>query len=164
MGYSGQSITHLIPDDAEAITRDACRDMADAGGKFVTDLARATAPVSAFGRPPGELKASYRQIDVHRGAPGAAGERSYESGVESYDPVAMWVERGTLPHVIKPRIKGGVLKFRTIDGHLVEAKVVHHPGMRGQHIVARAMHEAHLAFDAITTPAAERWAERMRHG
>jgi len=35
-------------------------------------------------------------------------------------------------------LSGSVLRFRTVGGELVEARVVHHPGYRGQHIVARA--------------------------
>jgi hypothetical protein len=54
-------------------------------------------------------------------------------------------------------LSGSVLKFRTVGGELVEARVVHHPGYPGQHIVARALHEAWLAFLALARPAPEAW-------
>jgi len=54
-------------------------------------------------------------------------------------------------------LSGSVLRFRTVGGELVEACVVHHPGYRGHHIVARALHEAWLAFPALARPSSEAW-------
>jgi hypothetical protein len=161
MSYTGQRITDLIPDDYEAITADACERMADDAGRFALDVAVATAPVSAFGRPPGELKASYEQIPVHRGEPSAAGERTYVSGVESRSHLARWAEYGVSPHDIRPKIRGGVIRFRTVGGEMVEARVVHHPGTHGKHIVSRAIHETAFAFDELARPALDDWARRM---
>jgi hypothetical protein len=56
-----------------------------------------------------------------------------------------------------------VLRFTTIDGRKVTAKVVTHPGYPGKHVVSRAMTEGLVAFEAIGAPAAERWARRMQH-
>jgi hypothetical protein len=81
--------------------------------------------------------------------------------VESHDPVSMWVEHGTARHLIRPRA-GGTLRFTTISGEVVEARVVHHPGQRAQRIVARALHEAWLAFPRLAQPALDTWAAKMR--
>lgn len=52
---------------------------------------------------------------------------------------ATFVENGTRPHVIRPR-RAQVLKFK-VGGRTVYAKVVHHPGTKGVHFMAKAVQQ-----------------------
>lgn len=52
---------------------------------------------------------------------------------------ATFVENGTAPHVIRPR-NAKALKFK-IGGRVVFARVVHHPGTKAVHFMARAVRE-----------------------
>lgn len=54
----------------------------------------------------------------------------------SYAPV---IEEGSRPHVIRPR-RAKALRFR-VGGQVVYAKIVHHPGTKAQHVLARAVRE-----------------------
>lgn len=49
------------------------------------------------------------------------------------------VNDGARPHIIRPRTKQ-VLRFR-VDGQVVFAKVVNHPGNKGSHFLDRALRE-----------------------
>jgi hypothetical protein len=55
---------------------------------------------------------------------------------------ATYVENGTRPHVIRPR-RRKALKFK-VGGRTVFATVVHHPGTKGVHFMARAVREVGL--------------------
>ena len=50
------------------------------------------------------------------------------------------VHEGARPHVIKPKTAGGVLAFK-VDGRLVYAKSVRHPGNKGRPFLTRAAEE-----------------------
>lgn len=52
---------------------------------------------------------------------------------------APYVHDGTRPHVIRPR-SARVLRF-VVDGRVVYARVVHHPGTRGKPFLDRAVRE-----------------------
>lgn len=52
---------------------------------------------------------------------------------------ATFVENGTAPHVIRPR-NAKALKFK-IGGRVVFARVVHHPGTKAVHFMARAVRQ-----------------------
>lgn len=52
---------------------------------------------------------------------------------------ATFVENGTAPHLIRPRT-AKALKFK-IGGRTVYAKVVHHPGTKAVHFMAKAVRE-----------------------
>lgn len=52
-------------------------------------------------------------------------------------PYAPYVDRGTRPHEIVPKRPGGVLKF-TVNGQVVYARKVHHPGTQAQPFVLPA--------------------------
>jgi len=55
---------------------------------------------------------------------------------------ATYVENGTRPHEIRPR-RRKALKFK-VGGRTVFATVVHHPGTKGVHFMARAVREVGL--------------------
>lgn len=52
--------------------------------------------------------------------------------VGSADPIALLHHEGTRPHEIRPKREGGVLAFE-IEGQVVFAAVVHHPGTKPNH-------------------------------
>ena len=52
-----------------------------------------------------------------------------------------FVHDGTRPHRIRPKRSGGVLRFR-VGGRTVYAKVVNHPGYRGDPFLTRALRDA----------------------
>lgn len=52
---------------------------------------------------------------------------------------APFVENDTRPHIIRPK-KGKYLRFK-VGGHVVYAKIVHHPGTKGKHFLERAVRE-----------------------
>lgn len=62
--------------------------------------------------------------------------RGYEAIVEATAPYAVYVERGTRPHVIRP-VRAKALRFE-VDGETVYAKIVHHPGTLANPFMARA--------------------------
>lgn len=66
-------------------------------------------------------------------------------------PYAPYVEFGTQPHEIKPKKAGGVLAFK-MNGKMVFARKVNHPGTRAQPYVIPAF-EAWV--DSLGTMAAE---------
>ena len=165
MSYTGGDLSDLVPEEAIRAADDACREIAEVAGAQVTEIARATAPVSVpFGSrlsPPGALRESYRQVPVHRGSPGPLGERTYVSGVESRDPVALWVEFGVRPHTVKAG-PGGWLRFRRWpDGRWVRAKRAEQRGYPGQHIVSRALTSVtETTLREVAAPAVEAWKQR----
>lgn len=57
----------------------------------------------------------------------------YRGHVESDDPVAGWVEYGTSPHMIEPRVKKALN-----TGAERPYAVVYHPGYEGAHMFSRS--------------------------
>lgn len=55
-------------------------------------------------------------------------------------PAAAWVIWGTRPHIIRPR-RARALKFE-IEGRPTFAKIVRHPGYRGDNFLAEALRDA----------------------
>jgi hypothetical protein len=55
-------------------------------------------------------------------------------------PAVRYVLDGTRPHIIRPRRKGGVLRFE-ISGRVVYSAYVRHPGTRPNNFMARALRE-----------------------
>lgn len=70
---------------------------------------------------------------------------------ENVAPYAGYVEFGTKPHDIKPKKAGGVLAFK-VNGKMVFARKVHHPGTQPHPYVVPAF-EAWV--DSLGTMAAE---------
>lgn len=61
--------------------------------------------------------------------------------VDNTHPAAIFVVKGTKPHLIRPKKKGGVLVFNT-KGVKVFTKLVHHPGTKPNNFMTRALREA----------------------
>jgi hypothetical protein len=161
MGYEGGGIADIFR-DGETNASLCARELADDVGAFITDTARELAPMSTAAisrRPPGTLKRSYAQIDVHRGEPGPAGEPSYVSGVESYDYIARIIEIGAEPHEITGR-RERYVRFRASSGEMVRARIKH-PGFTGRYVVRRAVTAALIGFPEIARPALDRWQHRQ---
>jgi hypothetical protein len=159
---TGGSLADLFDPELAAL---ACREMAEDASRFATETARELAPISnpfdSYKRAPGSLKDSYRERDVVRRAR-ADGLTEYEGGVESFDPVARWVEYGVQPHTIEAK-NGPYITFRSWPtGEIVRARVVHQRGYPGQHVVSRALLATELAFDEVALPALERWQRRQQ--
>ncbi|PRX91983.1 HK97 gp10 family phage protein [Allonocardiopsis opalescens] len=99
------------------------RDM-DRRAQRVATTARSDAPVRT-----GEYRASIRVEDLGGGARRIIAEADH----------AIFVEEDTRPHTIRPRFRRA-LYWAGAD-HPVA--VVHHPGTRGQHVMARALNAAY---------------------
>lgn len=69
------------------------------------------------------------------------GSRGLAGVVTSGHPASLYVLLGTRPHIIRPRKKKGVLRFE-VGGEVVFAKVVRHPGYKGDNFLARALDRA----------------------
>lgn len=61
--------------------------------------------------------------------------------VISTNPHTLFVNDGTRPHIIRPRRRGGYLRF-VQNGAVRYARIVHHPGFRGTHFMERALRDA----------------------
>jgi hypothetical protein len=157
---SNQRLADLFNPELAA---DACREMADAAGAFMTDRAQANAPVQAAGvgvpnRRPGTLRDSIRQLPVspvHTDGP----DSGYQSGAGTADPIAHLIEHGVAAHDIAPR-RGKALTFRTTSGEVARA-VIRHPGFPGRYFMLKAVEETRVAFPVVAQPALTRWAKRQ---
>ena len=78
-------------------------------------------------------------------------------------PHAVFVEKGTRPHVILPRRPGGVLRFSVGIapavglGRVVFTKRVHHPGTRAQPFMRPAAREAHKLIPQYLWEEIQKW-------
>lgn len=61
--------------------------------------------------------------------------------VISTHPATQFVHDGTPPHPIYPRRAGGVLRFE-VGGRVVFARMVNHPGYRGDPFLTNALRDA----------------------
>lgn len=61
--------------------------------------------------------------------------------VISTHPATGWVHDGTPPHQIRPRRTGGMLRFE-VGGRIVFARVVNHPGYRGDPFLTNALRDS----------------------
>lgn len=61
--------------------------------------------------------------------------------VLSTNPHTILVHNGSRRHVIRPRRTGGWLRFE-VDGRVVYARQVNHPGYRGDPFMTRALRDA----------------------
>lgn len=112
-------------------------------------------------RAPGTLKESWKVGEVKVTVGGA------HMTIEVYtdDPVAPHVEWDTQPHLIVPKNEiGGVLRYWDKEGNTVFAKVVHHPGTRGVHMMATALVEVAASWQAIGEEEMRRWSEEQLRG
>lgn len=160
--------------DATPIRR-ACIDMAETGGRRMTEITRMNTPVGH--QPhledyvPGRLRASIKQKPLKIGRRGRY-VLIYESGVETDVEYAPHVEHGTGlwgPHrakyLIRPKTPGGVLSWITPSGERVFAKAVLHPGSPGQHMFAIGAEMVEFEFHNFGQRRIAQWArETERQG
>lgn len=130
MGYHGGSLVSLFNAKPQTETDLAARRMAQRAGSEMVKRTRENTPVDT-----GELRESWYQLPTEKTH--FAVWPAYRSGVASNVDYAPYVEYGTRPHVIEPRKPGGVLHWHDPrTGEDVFARRVHHPGTKGQHMVA----------------------------
>jgi hypothetical protein len=108
----------------------------------VTELSPvAEDPYGEHGRPPGTLRESWSLGEI------VVSGNVYRVEVGSSDPVSVYVEYGTRPHVIFP--KGMVLRFRDRSGRVIYARSVRHPGTKPVRMMGRALAELRLEWARI---------------
>lgn len=61
--------------------------------------------------------------------------------VTSMNVHTILVHEGSRPHPIRPRRRGGWLRFE-VDGRIVFARAVNHPGYRGDPFLTKALRDA----------------------
>lgn len=126
------------------------------------------------GRTPGTLKRSWKIGRVEaiferrrqpRDASGAfVGRERRSIDVYTTDPIAPHVEWDTQPHIIVPKNPSGWLRFWDRHGAIVFARIVHHPGTRGQHMMATALAETAAAWRGIAVEEVALWARTYFRG
>lgn len=151
MGYRGDSLTQLARE--EPIRRAGGR-IRDRVGRDLRDRVRAHTPVAkpppgawaewlrGRKRRPGHLRDSWEIEHLDTGL-------HYRAVVLTRDPVAPHVEFDTQPHLIMPKQPGGALRYWDRSGRIQFAVVVHHPGTRGQHMMAKAVAEVAVSWQRI---------------
>lgn len=93
----------------------------------------------------------YSQTGVLRASIGVADKGRNKQGlwtkIGSKRSYALFIDQGTMPHIIRPKKPGGRLVFywRWV-GHVVSMKSVHHPGTRPYHYLERGVNEAFHAW------------------
>lgn len=155
MGYVGGELSELT--DETPIRRFGARMTRKAGSHLRDRVARHTPVAKAFehetaaafvsrrgGRAPGTLKRSWRVGEVEVLYDGTV----FRVDVYTNDPVAPYVEWDTRPHIIVPKDPEGMLVFETAQG-TVFAKLVHHPGTTGAHMMATAIAEVAETWRAL---------------
>ena len=121
---------------------------------FVTiDQSRLQRLLTAVGGPGDRLlvRKAERVADLARRY--SAGHGSIPAGIEvgpvvngsvqvvSTNPHTLLVHNGSRRHFIRPRRSGGFLRFE-VGGRVVYARVVDHPGYRGDPFLTRALRDA----------------------
>jgi len=164
VGYVGGSLADALPQ--EPIDRFARRTTRRVGEHLCQRVAYHTPVARPFEhesmrdfvarrhRTPGTLKRSWKVGEMRV----SYGGRLLTIDVLTHDPVAPHVEWNTRPHIIVPRDPNGMLVFETERG-TVWAKIVHHPGTQGVHMLATALAEVAVTWRAI---AKREWAETVR--
>jgi HK97 gp10 family phage protein len=158
MPYIGGSVTSFFDEGAQAVTHDLVRDMVDVGGDTIKDWAEKNTPVKT-----GKLRASWKKGEM------IDADDAVTISVETDVKYAPFVENGTglygpkhAKYLIKPKAIGGTLKFE-IDGRIVFAKFVMHPGSPGNHMMSIALNVTDaLAQDGgIFDPVLDKWVKAM---
>jgi hypothetical protein len=104
------------------------------GGIVYRDMERRLRRVEteAIRRAPGSMKQGIR-VSI---GPGPGGD--FRGTVRSTHPASIYVLNSTRPHRIEPRRPGGVLRF-TVNGQVVYARFVNHPGTKAQPFLQEAL-------------------------
>lgn len=107
------------------------------GGMVYRNMERRVRRVEAeaIRRAPGTMKFGIR-VRIERGPDG-----EFRGRVASTHPATIYVINPTRPHRIYPRRPGGVLRF-TVNGQVVYARYVDHPGTRAQPFLQEALRAA----------------------
>jgi len=84
---------------------------------------------------PGSMGSGIR-VSISRTASG-----DFRGVIRSTHPASIYVLNGTRPHRIFPRNPGGVLRFM-VDGKVVYARYVNHPGTQANDFLLRALRTA----------------------
>lgn len=95
------------------------------GGMVYRNMERRVRRVEAeaIRRAPGSMGTTIR-AQIRRGPGG-----EFQGVINVRHPAALFVTGGTRPHRITPRRPGGVLRF-TVNGRVVYARYVNHPGTK----------------------------------
>ena len=107
------------------------------GGMVYRNMERRVRRVEAeaIRRAPGSMGRTIRaQI-----RPGPGGE--FQGVIRVSHPAAIYVVNGTRAHQIRPRTPGGVLRF-TVEGRVVYARLVNHPGTKPNSFLKDALRAA----------------------
>lgn len=173
MGYRGGELIDLAAPLERGVDRFARRATGKVGRDLRARVRRHTpvqkrtpaitasyATAAAFvkarkGRLPGTLQASWRVGDVEISERGMG--RRYRIPVFTMDPIAPHVEWPTMPHIIMPR-RARVLTIPTIAG-MRFAMIVHHPGTQGSYMMATALQEVAVTWQATVRG---EWIEEAR--
>jgi hypothetical protein len=91
--------------------------------------------VEAIRRAPGSMGRTIR-AQIRRGPGG-----DFQGVINVRHPAALYVIGGTRPHRIQPRRPNGVLRF-TVNGQVVYAKYVMHPGTKPNDFLREALRAA----------------------
>ena len=84
---------------------------------------------------PGSMGRTIR-AQVRRGPGG-----EFQGVINVRHPAALYVTGGTRPHIIRPRRPGGVLRF-TVNGQVVYARFVRHPGNKPNDFLIKSLRAA----------------------
>lgn len=160
MPYVGGSLTSFFGEGPQAITKEAARKMAEAGGDHIMAITRINTPVRT-----GALRGSWHRDPA---APDTVeGSPAWRTTVATEISYAPYVEYGTglygpkhAPYIIRPKNPGGMLRFVAKDGTVVFAKQVLHPGSPGNFMLAIGMDVTHSALESgeLFTGILEEWA------
>lgn len=120
-----------MPADFMTIDRSKLEQVARKGSAaLVKRLTLRTAAIAAA-TAPGRMGQTVRPI--------FRGSAANPLGIVMVDhPAASYVMNGTRPHEIRPRRRGGTLRFTT-GGRVVYARVVHHPGTQPNRFLWKAL-------------------------
>ncbi|HEX9832541.1 MAG TPA: hypothetical protein VGA66_05535 [Mycobacterium sp.] len=99
-----------------------------------------------------ERRVRRAEAEAIRGAPGSMKQRiraqiqrgpggEFRGVISVRHPAAIYVTGGTRPHRIVPRRPGGVLRF-TVNGQVVFARYVNHPGNKPNDFLRKALRAA----------------------
>jgi hypothetical protein len=107
------------------------------GGMVYRNMERRVrrAEAEAIRRAPGSMGGTIR-AQIQRGPGG-----EFRGVISVRHPAAIHVINGTRPHQIRPRRPGGVLRF-TVNGQVVYARLVNHPGTKPNSFLKDALRAA----------------------
>ncbi|WP_188188050.1 hypothetical protein [Nonomuraea sp. SYSU D8015] len=112
-------------------------------GEIVTQGAKRRCPVSprgSGGRPSGYTRSKIGW-ELHRDAIGLYTDIASPAKTPQGEPLGLFLEVGTRPHVIRPKNPRGWLRWVGADGRVHFAKKVNHPGTSAQPYLRPALED-----------------------